>query len=74
MTDTYGDDTPVKVTLAPEPRLELLETCWRVTAPSGSSKVLACGVYRTDVGLELRAGYRFAGAASLTGLFAGVVG
>ena len=38
-----------------EPRLDLLETCWRCVGPT--RKVIACGIYRTDAGLELRAGY-----------------
>ena len=37
------------------PRLELVEALWRMTGPRG--RVLACGVYRTDVGLEVRCGY-----------------
>ena len=40
---------------APEARLELLELCWQVVGPS--RKILSCGVYRTEVGLELRCGY-----------------
>jgi hypothetical protein len=40
-----------------EPRLELSETCWRFIGPS--RKVFECGIYRTDVGLEVRAGYGF---------------
>jgi hypothetical protein len=39
----------------PEPRLELLETCWRMRAPSG--RILSCGVYQTAIGLEVRVGY-----------------
>ena len=39
----------------PEPRLELLETCWRLRTPHG--RILSCGIYRTDApGLEVRAG------------------
>jgi hypothetical protein len=38
-----------------ESRLELLETCWRFIGPS--KKVFECGIYRTDAGLEVRAGY-----------------
>jgi hypothetical protein len=38
-----------------EPRLELVEMCWRFVGPS--RKVFECGVYRTDVSLEVRAGY-----------------
>jgi hypothetical protein len=40
----------------PLPMLDLLETCWRLTATSG--RILTCGIYRTDApGLEVRAGY-----------------
>lgn len=39
----------------PEPRLELLETLWQFVAPS--KRVLACGLYATDVGIEVRVGY-----------------
>jgi hypothetical protein len=38
-----------------EPRLDLLEVCWRVVGPS--ENVIECGIYRTDVGLEVRVGY-----------------
>lgn len=39
------------------PRLELLERCWRIRAlPTG--RELVCGIFQTDVGLEVRAGYR----------------
>jgi hypothetical protein len=38
-----------------EPRLELVEMCWRFVGPS--RKVFECGVYRTEVSLEVRAGY-----------------
>ena len=37
----------------PAPRLELLERLWQLRAPSGH--LLECVLYRTDVGLELRA-------------------
>ena len=40
---------------AEEPRLELVAPCWRMRGPS--SQVLSCAIYRTDVGLEVRAGY-----------------
>ena len=39
----------------PAPRLERLETCWRARSPTG--RVLECGLYRTDAGLEVRMGY-----------------
>jgi len=39
----------------PVPRLDLLETAWQLRAPSG--RILTCGVYETDVGLEIRVGY-----------------
>ena len=38
-----------------EPRLDLREVCWRVVGPS--QKVIECGIYRTDAGLEVRVGY-----------------
>lgn len=37
------------------PTLTLLEMCWELTSPRG--RVLSCGIYRTDAGLETRAGY-----------------
>lgn len=37
------------------PRLELLEPCWRFRGPT--RRVVSCGIYTTDVGLEVRAGY-----------------
>jgi hypothetical protein len=37
------------------PRLEPLEVVWRLQGRSG--RVLDCGVYRTDAGLEVRCGY-----------------
>jgi hypothetical protein len=38
------------------PLLHLLETSWRLKAPSGG--VVSCGIYRTEgPGLELRAGF-----------------
>ena len=41
---------------APAPRLELLETCWQLTGPTG--KTITCGVYAVDgPGVEVRAGY-----------------
>lgn len=51
-----SDYTPFKGRIdTTPPRLELLETCWRFAGPSG--RTFECGLYRTDVGLELRAGY-----------------
>ena len=39
------------------PRLDLLERCWRLRAtPTG--RELVCGIFETDAGLEVRAGYR----------------
>ena len=32
-----------------------IETCWAVVGPS--RRPLVCGIYRTDVGLEIRVGY-----------------
>ena len=37
------------------PRLEAVEVLWRMTGPRG--RLLDCGIYRTDVGLEVRCGY-----------------
>jgi hypothetical protein len=38
------------------PALDLLETSWRVKAPSG--RIITCGIYRTDApGLEVRVGF-----------------
>ena len=37
------------------PTLTLIETCWEMTSPRG--RVLSCGIYQTDAGLETRAGY-----------------
>ena len=39
-----------------EPRLVRLEVCWRLVEPP-SQKVIECGIYRTDAGLEVRCGY-----------------
>ena len=39
----------------PEARLDLIEVCWRVVGPS--EKVIECGIYQTDVGLDVRVGY-----------------
>jgi len=39
----------------PEPRLELIEVCWRVVGPS--ERVIECAIYRTDVGLDVRVAY-----------------
>lgn len=41
----------------PEPRLELVERCWRMLSRQKATRILVCGIYRTDVGLEVRAGY-----------------
>jgi hypothetical protein len=38
-----------------EPKLELIETCWRLRAPS--RRILECAIYRTQTGPEVRAGY-----------------
>lgn len=40
---------------APPPRLDLLERCWTLHGPSG--RPIVCGLYQTDVGLEVRVGY-----------------
>jgi hypothetical protein len=38
-----------------EPRLDFLESCWQMKAPSG--RVLECGIYKTPTGLEVRCQY-----------------
>ena len=35
-----------------EPRLDPIAVCWRVVGPS--EKVIECGIYRTDVRLDVR--------------------
>jgi hypothetical protein len=40
--------------LRAEPRLELVQTFWCFVGPS--RRPITCAVYRTDAGLELRAG------------------
>jgi hypothetical protein len=37
------------------PPLEVVAPCWRMRSPSG--RLLHCAVYKTEVGLEVRAGY-----------------
>ncbi len=39
------------------PRLELLERCWRLRTVVGGQEVV-CGIFQTDAGLEVRAGFR----------------
>ena len=49
--------TPFVEREARPPRLDLLERCWRLRAlPTG--RELVCGIFQTDAGLEVRAGYR----------------
>jgi len=38
-----------------EPRLDLLEVCWRVVGPS--QVPIECSIYRTDAGLDVRVRY-----------------
>lgn len=38
-----------------QPYAPRIETCWAVVGPS--RRPLVCGIYRTDVGLEIRVGY-----------------
>lgn len=40
----------------PEPRLDLIESCWTFKSPT-SQRVISYGIYQTDAGLEIRAGY-----------------
>jgi len=37
------------------PPLDVVAPCWRMRSPSG--RLLHCAVYKTAVGLEVRAGY-----------------
>ena len=39
------------------PRLELVELSWRMRSLQKATRILECGIYRTDTGLEVRAGY-----------------
>ena len=39
----------------PNPRVELLEVSWRFVGPS--QRVLECGLYAVETGLEVRVGY-----------------
>ena len=42
----------------PEPRLELVELCWRMRSLQKSSRILSCGIYRDNApGFEVRCGY-----------------
>ena len=38
-----------------EAQLALVEMCWRMKGPSG--RILDCGIYRIETGLEIRCGY-----------------
>ena len=40
-----------------EPRLELVELCWRMRHVQKGTPILECAIWRTDVGLEVCAGY-----------------
>ncbi len=39
------------------PRLERVEVSWRMRSLQKATRFLECGIYRTDTGLEVRAGY-----------------
>jgi hypothetical protein len=39
-----------------EPRLDLIESSWQAKGRK-SNRVISCGIYRTDAGVEVRAGY-----------------
>jgi hypothetical protein len=42
----------------PEPRLELIETCWRMRSLQKATRILSCRIYQTNApGLEVRAAY-----------------
>ncbi len=57
MKTVMGNTWDERMTPRPnrEPRLDLIEVCWRVVGPS--TKIIECGIYRTDAGLEVRCGY-----------------
>ena|SRR5687768_585246 len=40
-----------------EPRLELVEMVWRMRSQQKAMRIVECGVYRTDAGLEVRCSY-----------------
>ena len=40
-----------------EPRLDSVEACWRMRSLQKATRIRACGIYRTEAGLEVRAGY-----------------
>ena len=40
-----------------EPRLELVELSWRMQSLQKSTRILDCGIYRTDTGFEVCTGY-----------------
>lgn len=56
----------------PEPRLDLIEVCWRVVGPS--QHVAECGIYRTDVGLDVRVSYSESVVHSIQSQFAVEIG
>ena len=37
------------------PPITLLETCWQMKSRKG--RMLTCGIFRTEIGLEVRAGF-----------------
>jgi hypothetical protein len=39
------------------PRLELIQSCWKMRSLQKVTSVLACGIYRTGSCLEVRCGY-----------------
>ena len=40
-----------------EPRLELVELSWRMQSLQKATRILECGIYNTETGLEVRVGY-----------------
>ena len=52
-----SDYTPFGARAARQPRLELLERCWRLRAKA-TGRELVCGIFQVASGLEVRAGFR----------------
>ena len=56
----YGDDHPGRphdARATSTPRLERVEVSWRMRRLQKATRFLECGIYRTDTGFEVRAGY-----------------
>lgn len=42
---------------AAAPSITLLETCWRMRSRQKATRILECGIYRVQSGVEVRVGY-----------------